>query len=130
MTLSRLFVRWPRSARKAKGHAIVLAVFMWASALAIAFIGTGDRSIAGPLKGTDFIQFYALGHLARTHQTSAMFDMGALHQVQVALVPESAEYLYPTVYPPHVAVLFAPLSGWSYQRALLLWSVVSIALYV
>src|SRR5262249_49201038 len=129
MTLCQLSLRWPKSARKAKRHAIALAVFMWASALAIAFMGTSDRSIAGPLKGTDFIHFYALGHLAAAHQTSAMFDIRGLHQAQVGLVPESAESLYPTVYPPQVAVFFAPLSGWSYQRALLIWSVVSIALY-
>ena len=55
--------------------------------------------------------------------------MTALHDAQVALVPESGPDLYPTVYPPQAALLFAPFSGWSYRQALLIWSVLTIALY-
>ena len=130
MTLSRLpFVRM-RSARQARVHAIILAVIMWIFAIAVGTIGTGDRGFAGPLKGADFVQFYTLGHLAHDHQIDAMYDMRALHDAQAALVPASAADLYPAVYPPQVAALFAPVSGWSYQRALLVWTLLSIVGYV
>jgi len=129
MALRDFTIRWPRSARQAKGHAILLAVFMWVAALAVGFIGTSDRSIAGPLKGADFVHFYTLGHLVHSHQIAAMSDMVANHRTQTALVPASAPDLYPTVYPPQVAVLFAPVNGWSFQRALLVWSMINIALY-
>jgi hypothetical protein len=33
------------------------------------------------------------------------------------------------VYPPQAALLFAPFSGWSYLQALLVWNILSIALY-
>jgi alpha-1,2-mannosyltransferase len=33
------------------------------------------------------------------------------------------------VYPPQIAAMFAPVSGWSYQRALLVWTLLSIAAY-
>ena len=46
------------------------------------------------------------------------------------LLPESAREIYPPVYPPQAAVLFAPMSGLSYQRALLIWSLITIAGYV
>src|SRR5215510_1273343 len=109
MTLSRLpFVRM-RSARQARVHAIILAVIMWIFAIAVGTIGKGDRGFAGPLKGADFVQFYTLGHLAHDHRIDAMYDMRALHDAQTALVPASAVDLYPAVYPPQVAALFAPV---------------------
>jgi alpha-1,2-mannosyltransferase len=119
----------PRSsARHATKQAIILATMLWIAA-AVSFAGPGDRSIAGPLKGPDFIQFYTLGHLAASRQVDAMYDMKALHDAQVALVPQSGPEIYPTVYPPHAALLFMPFSGWPYRAALLFWTAMSIALY-
>ena len=89
----------------------------------IGFVGPGDRGIAGPLKGADFVHFYTLGHLAASRQVDTIYDMRALHDAQVALVPESAPDFYPTVYPPQAALLFMPFSGWGYRPALLIWSV-------
>ncbi|HLG57309.1 MAG TPA: glycosyltransferase family 87 protein [Vicinamibacterales bacterium] len=122
-------VQWPRSMVQAKGHAVVLAALMWTAAAVVGFAGSGDRGIAGPLKGADFVHFYTLGHLASAQQTEAIYNMTALHEAQVALVPASAPDLYPPVYPPQAAALFAPFSGWSYRSALLLWTSITIALY-
>ena len=121
---------WPRSARHAKKQAVILATLLWAAAAVVGFTGRSDRGIAGPLKGADFIQFYTLGHLAAAQQVDALYDMRALHAAQVALVPESKPEHFPTVYPPHAALLFVPFNGWSYQTALLMWNLVTIALYV
>jgi alpha-1,2-mannosyltransferase len=123
-------IHWPRSQRHAINHAIIAATLLWIGAVVVTFAGSGDRGIAGPLKGTDFLQFYTLGHLAAAGQIDAMYDIEALHEAQVALVPESTPELYPPVYPPQAALLFAPFSGWSYRPALLIWSAVTIALYV
>jgi hypothetical protein len=89
----------------------------------------GDRTIVGPLKGADFVHFYTLGHLAASQRIDTIYNMAALHEAQVALVPASKPDLYPTVYPPQAAILFAPFSGWSYRQALLIWSALTIALY-
>ena len=120
---------WPRSARHAKKQAFVLAALMWTAAVVVSLAGPGDRGIAGPLKGADFVHFYTLGHLAAGHQVDTLYNMKALHDAQVTLVPESKPEHYPTVYPPHAALLFVPFSGWSYQMALLVWSVFTIALF-
>lgn len=120
---------WPRSARHAKGHAIVLAVILWLLALGVSFVGTSDRGIAGPLKGADFVQFYTLGHLASAHRIAPMYDAALLHEAQVEVVPESAREIYPPVYPPQAAILFAPVAGMSYQRALLFWCLLTVAGY-
>jgi hypothetical protein len=128
MAILRRF-HWPRSARQAKGHAIVLAVILWIMAAVVGFTGAGDRGIAGPLKGADFVQFYTLGHLASSRQVASIYDGARLHEAQVGLVPESAREIYPPVYPPQAAVIFAPVTALSYQRALLVWCLVTIGGY-
>jgi Glycosyltransferase family 87 len=122
-------LRWPRSARQAKGHALVLAVILWVIAAVVGFTGTSDRGIAGPLKGADFVQFYTLGHLAGAHRIAPMYDPALYHRAQVDLIPESRREIYPPVYPPQTAVMFAPVSGLSYQRALLIWCLLTIGGY-
>lgn len=120
---------WPRSATHARKHALILGSLLWIAAAVVMFAGQGDRGIAGPLKGADFVHFYTLGHLAASQQVAALYDANALHDTQVALVPESNAELYPTVYPPQAAILFTAFAQWSYRTSLLVWSVISIALY-
>jgi hypothetical protein len=97
--------------------------------IALGAIERANRRVDSPLRGADFVHFYTLGHLACAEHSSAMYDMAALHEAQVALVPDSGTFRYPPVYPPQVPVLFAPISGWSFQTALLGWSVLTIAGY-
>ncbi len=123
-------IRWPRSRRHATVHAALLAIFCATATVVLSFAGSGDRSIGGGLKGGDFVHFYTLGHLARSGRTEVIYDMSRLHEAQVSLVPESDPFLYPTVYPPQAAALFAPFSGLSYRQALSIWNAMTIALYV
>jgi len=129
--LARIVARipWPRSARHATKQAMILATLLWIAAVVVSVAGSGNRGIAGPLKGADFVHFYTLGHLAASQQVGTIYNMKALHDAQVALVPESKPDHYPTVYPPQAALLFVPFAGWSYRTALLIWSVVTVALY-
>lgn len=110
-------------------HAILVAVILWIAAAVVSFSGTSDRGIAGPLKGADFVQFYALGHLASAHRINEMYDAASFHRAQAEILPESAREIYPPVYPPQAAVMFIPVAGLSYQRALFIWSVITIAVY-
>lgn len=117
--------RWPRSAAQARIHVALTAAVLWTLLIVTFAAGSGARSLAGPIKGPDFLQFYASGYLVRTHQPERLYDMAALHQAQVALVPESSPELYPPVYPPQLAILFSPLSLLSYRGALLVWALVT-----
>ncbi len=108
---------------------MVLAIILWIVAAIVGFTGASDRGIAGPLKGADFVHFYTLGHLASSQRIAPMYDGALLHDAQVELIPESAPEIYPPVYPPQAAVLFAPVSGLSYQSALLIWCLITIAGY-
>jgi hypothetical protein len=104
-------------------------VIVWIVAAVVSFTGSSDRGIAGPLKGADFVQFYTLGHLASAHRVEPMYDAALYHRAQVELIPESRPEIYPPVYPPQAAVMFAPVAGLSYQRALLIWSLITIGGY-
>ena len=118
---------WPHSIGRARSHAILVATVLWLTLIVTFLAGSGDRSIAGPIKGTDFLQFYTMGSLGRTGQTAGLYDFTEFHRAQVSVVPESAPELYPPVYPPHAALLFAPFSRLTFRHAMFLWSAITIA---
>jgi len=118
------------SYKEARAHAIIAAVIFMAAVCVAVAAGRGNRSIAGPIKGADFLQFYSSGYLVRTHQSAKAYDVRTLHQAQVVLVPESNPELYPPVYPPQTGLLFAPFSMLPYRAAVLLWIVISASVYV
>lgn len=115
--------------REARAHAVIAATILWALAAVLVFTGAGYRSFTGRLKGTDFVHFYTLGHLALTGDSGRLYDPVGQHAVQVSLVPESDPEWYFPVYPPQVALVFAPLARWSYGTAAVLWGLVTITLY-
>jgi hypothetical protein len=102
---------------------------LWGLAAILVVPGSGYRSFTGRLKGTDFIQFYTLGHLARSGEYGRLYDFAALHKTQEQLVPASVPEWYPPVYPPQAAILFAPFARWSYGTAASLWALCNVAVY-
>jgi alpha-1,2-mannosyltransferase len=128
MAMREPIPRWAGLTRAAKRRALLVAI-MGAAVISVVAIEKANRRFEGPLRGADFVHFYTLGRLASTHHVSAMYDMTALHDAQVALVPDSKTFLYPPVYPPQVPVLFAPFTGWSYETSLLVWTVLTIVGY-
>jgi hypothetical protein len=119
---------WSIRYQEARRQALLAAIILWITAALMAFLGSGMRSVMGPLKGTDFVQFYTLGYQARTGQFRA-YDADKQYRTQTALVPESAPDVYVPVYPPHVALVFVPFSAFSYGTAALLWAVVNVVGY-
>jgi hypothetical protein len=115
---------WYVSAAEARMQATIAAAALWLVAGAILLTGSGHRSAFGPLKGTDFIQFYTLAHLDAQTAPSTLYEPESFHDLQTKLVPDSDPERYLIVYPPHVVLLFRPLAGLSYETALLLWDLV------
>src|SRR5262245_28023717 len=78
---------WLRPARL-RAHAVLLALCLWGVfAAGISAPGLRDRS--GLLKGTDFLQFYVFGSLARDDRAPALYDYSAHVAEAVRRVPES-----------------------------------------
>lgn len=121
---------WVFSYREARAHAIIVATILWVLAVVLVFTGSGYRSFTGRLKGTDFVHFYTLGHIALAgRESGSLYDPEGQHALQVDLVPESDPEWYLPVYPPQVALMFAPFAHWSYGTAAVLWGLVTITLY-
>ena len=110
-------------------HAALAAAVMWTVAAVIAFAGSGYRSVFGPLKGSDFVQFYTLGHIDERTAPTILYDPEAFHRLQTQLVPESDAEHYLTVYPPHVTFLFRPLARLTYGNAAFLWAAILAMTY-
>jgi hypothetical protein len=120
---------WALGDKEARAIALIVAVVLWAIAVVFWVSGAGYRSIAGPLKGGDFIQFYAMGAVVAAYPGAPLYDVDRLHAIQTALVPESDPELYLPVYPPQAWLLFAPFTALSYGVAATLWTLLTIAGY-
>src|SRR6202035_1546967 len=116
------------TARRLRAHGTILALCLWSFyAWNLATPGLRDRN--GNLKGTDFLHLYTLGSLATAHRGADLYDMRAQAALAAQRVPQAAGIRYLPLYPPQVSILFAPLAGFSYGWALILWWGCSAVIY-
>ena len=120
---------WALGYREARAIALIVAIVLWAIAALFWIGGSGYRSLAGPLKGGDFIQFYAMGSVVASDPRAPLYDVARLHARQTALVPESDPELYLPVYPPQAWLLFAPFTALPYGVAAGVWTLMVMAGY-
>jgi alpha-1,2-mannosyltransferase len=120
---------WSLGYREAKAIALIIAVVLWTIAAVFWIGGTGYRSIAGPLKGGDFVQFYAMGAVVAGDPRTNLYDIKRLHAVQTALVPESDPELYLPVYPPQSWLVFVPFTALPYGVAAAVWTLILVGGY-
>ena len=118
----------PITVRRAHAHATIVACALWVVA-AVIVLGN-ERTVFGPLKWTDFVHFYTLGSVVRTGDAADLYDAAALYQRQIELVPAAAAEQYLPVYPPQTALLFWPLTHFSYSVAGFIWAVINVIVYV
>lgn len=110
------------------------AYLCWALVLTLMFLGapnfapwTGTRNT---ILGGDFMQFYLAGTLVRDGLTERLYDLQfqQAYQLRPHWLPfewrNGAVSLF--AYPPHVAVLFAPLASLDYRMALLVWELLIV----
>jgi hypothetical protein len=120
---------WALGYREARAIALIVAIVLWAIAVLFWISGSGYRSFAGPLKGGDFIFFYATGAVVTAGPRDPLYDVKRLHAVQTALVPESDAELYLPVYPPQTGLLYAPFTALPYGIAAALWTLILMGGY-
>ena len=120
---------WSVTAREARQHATMLAAVQWAAAILLC-VAAPFRALTGaPRPAVDFLHFYTFGAAARLGQIPQAYDWHTFHRMQTALVPGSAQYLYPPVYPPQVALMFWPFSVVPFDVAAAVWVAGTIAVY-
>ena len=115
--------------RRIRGYATVGAICLWAI-VALDFSVTGPMDRLGKVKGTDFLHFYVIGSIAREGRWNELYDAGAQYERARAIAPASTEVVFVPVESPQLALLFAPLTAWSYSTALMAWLTIGVVLYV
>jgi hypothetical protein len=76
---------------------------------------------------TDFISFWAAGHLALAGQAASAYDFGIHHAVEVAAVGHDFPGYFSWYYPPTFFFVAAPLAVLPYLPALGAWIVAGLA---
>src|SRR5262245_44116233 len=89
--------------RELRGQLIVLATVLWGFAIVNASTST-QQLRSGQIKGTDFVQFYTLAHLAADGRVAQFADSNALREIQLSVVPGSGSMYFPPLYGPQVAL--------------------------
>lgn len=116
------------TARRLRAHGLLLVLALWSVYLwTLATPGLRDRN--GNLKGTDFLHLYTLGSLALEHRGADLYDMHAQAALAAQRVPEATGIRYLPLYPPQVAIFFAPLAHLSYGWALAAWWIFTTLVY-
>lgn len=116
------------TAKRLRAHGTILALCLWSFYLwTVATPSLRDRN--GNLKGTDFLHLYTLGSLALAHRGTDLYDMNAQAALAAQRVPDAAGISYLPLYPPQVSIFFAPLAHLTYGWALIVWWIVTAAIY-
>jgi Glycosyltransferase family 87 len=119
----------PITLKSTRPAALALALVLGGCAVwVLTMPGPLDRF--GTLKGSDFSQFYVAARLAVTGRLDALYDWEVFARELAKAVPGPVGLLYLSVYPPQLALLLVPIARLGYFPALLLWTVVSAALYL
>lgn len=104
-----------------------IAVLIGTAAIANAFL-PADRAITRGMFGHDFLAFYSAGKLVHDDRAAELYDLDAMAAVERSVAAKAGLEMNAAVAPwwnpPHVALLFSPLSQFSFGSALLIWSFV------
>lgn len=87
--------------------------------------GVTDRQ--DRIRGRDFLHFYLAGRLVAEKHTELLYQQENFIALQKSISPITEQNPpYISVYPPHSALLFSPLSTLPYPRAIECWWVVQL----
>lgn len=91
--------------------------------------GVTDRQ--DRIRGRDFLQFYLAGHWVAERRPDLLYNQERFLELQKSMSPVTEKNPpYLSIYPPHCAILFSPLSHLPYPRAIEWWWLVQFCCIV
>ena len=93
------------------------------------FVGYFYYSSAKDLNSNDFFVFWAAGRFLQDNALAGAYDPATFYAFERSLGVHSQGGL-PFVYPPHAALIFKPLADLPFFAALVVWDVLSLAVYL
>jgi alpha-1,2-mannosyltransferase len=114
--------------KRLRAYGTIIAATMWTVWLVDMSV-SGPRDRLGKVKGTDFLQFYVIGSIAREGRWEQLFDAQAYYAREQAVLPDSTDTLYIPIQSPQMALVFPPFAAHRYTVALAMWLAVVVATY-
>lgn len=108
---------------------LALGIYALLAVLWMALSHDGIDPAGKPL-GADFINFYAASDLALHGRLVDAYDIGRMEAAEQAIVPSAQGQIVPWQYPPSFALMVLPLALLPYGVALVLFMIVTAALYL
>ena len=115
--------------RRIRAQAIILAVCLWSVAI-VDFSSHGLQDRAGNIKFQDFLVFYTSGELVMQHRSDELFDPQVRGREIQTVLGHSTQVQLPAMYGPQVGLFFALFSQVSFLPAAVIWTIISIAIYL
>jgi len=121
------------SPRRIRAQAILLALCFW-SVCAVDFATPGLFDRAGNIKFQDFLPFYISARLVAQNHAGDLYNQQVTGDemqrvVQASNDRQAVRVSLPNLYGPQVALMFAPLSRFSFPTAALAWTSLSLMVY-
>lgn len=114
--------------KRVRAHALLLGLVVWgAYAINVATPALKDRE--GQVKGADYLHFYVLGTVARTHDAGMLYDAPRQAELARRVIHQDPPEAYIPVYGPQVSMLFAPFAFLPYGWSVLAWVALCAIVY-
>ena len=108
--------------------AAAIGVAVWVAWLISLLARPGLLDLAGNVKGTDFLEFYAAGRIVAAHETEHLYDLDLQAQIEHEITaPERWSGFHAFITPPFFALPFVALAALPYLAAFALWSALGMA---
>lgn len=114
--------------RRLRAQVAVLAICLW-GVCAIDFATPGLFDRAGNVKFQDFLSFYVSARLIAQGRANALYSQPVLADEMRMVVGQPISARLPNLYGPQVALLFEPLSRFSFPVAARIWVTLSLLIY-
>ncbi len=114
--------------RRLRAQALVLALCLWGvCAVDFATPGLFDRS--GNIKFQDFLPLYVSARMVAQGRARDLYDEGIVAAGEFQIIGRQSPVRLPNLYGPQVALLFVPLSRFSFPLAARIWVALSLLIY-
>ena len=114
--------------RRLCAQAVVLAVCLW-GVCAIDFATPGLFDRAGNIKFQDFLPLYVSARMVAQGRAREIYDERVVAAEEFQIIGRQSPVRLPNLYGPQVALLFDPLSRFSFPLAARIWVAVSLLIY-
>jgi len=114
--------------RRLRVQAVVLALCLW-GVCAVDFATPGLFDRAGNIKFQDFLPLYASAQMIAQGRSRELYDDRAIAAEEFQIIGQQSAVRLPNLYGPQVALLFVPLSRFSFPLATRIWVALCLVLY-